>query len=203
LFAVTAVPPSPRDIASWQQRDAAPLPPEAPAIDLGELQEIDLAGGTFGSETRYTAPDGTVLEGSRAYSVRGATVIHIMKVGYVTVDNNLGWQVHDKEPAHLTVTFPESRSLAAIALLGLPESPEYVFENRLSGFNYTVAVSSDGETWETVASRQGYLPDRDHEGVHRWPAREVKAVRVTVTPVLQGPCMVRGLARVRLFAPKP
>jgi len=176
-----------------------PLPPATDRPDLSDLREIDLSAGLFESETTYLAPDGTKLEASSIYTLRGATLIQVMQVGYVTVDNNLGWQVVGEKPQTLTATFTSPRKLAGISILGLPESPEYVFENRLSGFDYTIEVSADGQTWEVVGERTKYLADREGESSHRLPAKMIQAVRVTVRQAAGPACMVRGLARLRLF----
>jgi len=203
LFGLTAVSPTERDVSFWAERKPEALPDEPPRPDLGGLHEIDLAGGKFISDTEYEAPDGTKITASASYTLKGATLIAFMKVGYVTVDNNLGWQVYEHKPQTLTITFPTTRRIAGVSVLGLPETAEYVFVNSPSPMDYIVEVSQAGRTWQEAAKRRGYLPDRDLDRVHVFAPQSAKAIRVTIAPTSRKGCLVRGLARVRLFGAKP
>lgn len=201
LFGVTAVKPTARDEQFWSGRSPAriecPVAEEAPA----GLKEIDLAGGVQKSDAEYTAPGGTTITGSSNYLLRGATFIGFMNTGQVTRDNDFGWQVIESKPQTLAVAFPRTRPLAGVSILGLPQTPEYIFGGP-SPIDYSVSLSADGATWAEVASRKRYLPDLHWESDHFFDTRPVKALRVTIVPSSRRGARVRGLARLRLYAPK-
>jgi len=136
-----------------------------------------------------------------APAYKGATFVHWMNAGLVAVDNNLGWQTRGRDGGVLTVRFPAARKIAAVSLLGLPESPEYVF-GPVSRMDYDIALSADGATWRKVAARTDYLPDRDWEGARVFDPVDVKAVRFAVKPGDPSRNSVCGLARIGIFAPK-
>jgi hypothetical protein len=197
LFALTAVTPG----GNEPGRKVDLLPP-APGHALSSgLTAMDLAGGAFVSETLYRAPDGTTIEASGTYTVEGATLIARMKVGYVTIDNNLGWQVYGADPQTLTVAFPQPRTVAGVEVRGLPESPEYVFANRMGPSAYRVEVSPDGKTWRQVAINENYIPDRDGVMRHTWAGESLKAVRIVSLHSGREGAVVRGIAHLAMLVP--
>lgn len=200
LFALTSVTAVDRDARLWSGRKTPALPPEASRTIPNGLREIDLAGGDLSPEKEYVAPDGTRLTVTESYTLRGATFIAPMKPGYVVLDGNRGWQVYAPGPQSMTISFPAPRALAAVSLLGLPQSPEYIFGGPVE-VNYVVECSADGGVWQEVAQRRGYLADRDWESVHAFAPRAVKSLRITVTPANPRAGSVRGLARIRLYEP--
>jgi hypothetical protein len=201
LFALTTVAPSAvdRDLAGRRPAPAPLAPRPAAPADLDGLVEVSLAGGTHVSDREYKAADGTVIAADSCYTLAGATYIRPMAVGLVTDAGDSGWQITDSKPANMTITFPAPRWLAAISLLGLPETPEYIF-GEASEMDCNVALTADGTVWQELPGADRYLADRDWELVRRFTARQVMAVRITLTrgsPQQR----VRGLARVRLYAP--
>ena len=201
IFGITAVKPAARDQQFWLGKSPAAI--ECPTAERAPsgLEEIDLTGGVQESDTDYTAPDGTTITGSSNYLLRGATFIGFMNTGQVTRDNDFGWQVLESKPQTLTVTFPQPRALAGVSVLGLPQTPEYLFGGP-SPIDYRVSLSADGAAWVEVASREGYLPDLHWESNHFFGTRPVKALRVTIVPSSRHGARVRGLARLRLYAPE-
>lgn len=199
LFAATAVQPTKRDIKFWSVKNRQALPPEPKRVDWTRFKEIDLTRGKFDSDIHYTAPDGTTISASAIYTLKGGTIISTMKTGYVTVDNNLGWQVIGNKPGTLTVTFPGPRTIDGISLLGLPETPEYVFVNSPAPMNYAVEVLEEGKAWTQLIAGKDYLPDRDGETRHVFPSVAAKALRITIRPTSRKTCLVRGIARLKIY----
>jgi hypothetical protein len=201
LFALTAVQPTARDETFWAARPGNAYAAQSPVAIPAGLTEIDLSGGEIKPGADYVAPDGTRISATRCYTLMGATFITHMHPGLVTVNGNAGWQIQGAPPGTLTVMFPAARHVAAVSLLGLPQSPEYLFGGP-SPMDYTLEGSADGVAWTPLGARAGYLPDRDWESNHVFAPRPLKAVRVTLAPADSRGSQVRGLARVRIFTPE-
>jgi hypothetical protein len=135
-----------------------PVTTLAPATAVGQL--VDLRGGVDESETRYRAPDGTVIESSKLDNLtsdhgESSAAWYRSYVGIVNHDGNQAVR-GDTVTYHFAQPRPLTGALVTAA---------YRIERKTEDFepavhDLTLSVSDDGgNTWRQVAAQAGVLPD--------------------------------------------
>jgi len=195
LFAVTAVHPR---LASAQS-----APAQMPAMQLlADAQSVgaayDLSGGKDESETRYIAPDGTVISSERvdnllANHVRWDVIDFRSHVGMVNADGNFSTVRAFK----VEYAFPQPTTLTGALVTGGFRRERKTENFGQSLLDYQLETSSDGgKTWQAASTIQATSPEE--HGPQWMPLAEqpLTHLRLTVKP-LNVNC--DGIQRVQLF----
>lgn len=197
LLAVTAVSPS---LAGQSSAQAMPSAQKLiPAQPVGTF--YDLAGGTDESETRYVAPDGTVISTDRiANNLSDRTGNALLAadwrsyVGHVTIDGSQAARCET-----LNFAFIKPTRFTGVMVTGRFREQRKAANFAPMVYNFFIDVSTDGgKTWREVASVLEASPEEHGPVWLALPAESVQQVRVRQTQC-EGTPDYHGFSRVKFY----